>query len=154
LVVHAVELAAIFLGEHVVLLQSFADNALEVERSGTFRRYDRVVREHGPADRERESVTARDIGVKARGCGLESITWRHRRTRLVLDPDRALVHREQTGVVRGVVLAHELGDAAIRTDDVMRGQDARWNRRIAPSNMTTVQWSTMSSTEFPSRPTV
>jgi hypothetical protein len=43
-VVHAVELAAIFLGEHVVLLQSFANDATEVERARTLGRHDRVMR--------------------------------------------------------------------------------------------------------------
>src|SRR5258706_16002853 len=63
--------------------------------------------------------------MQTRGCGVERIAWRHRGASLMLDPDRALVHREHAGVVRGVVLADELRDAAVRPDDVMRGQDAR-----------------------------
>ena len=51
-----------------------------------------MVREHGRADLERERVAACDVGVQPRGGRVERVGRRHRRARLVLDPDRALIH--------------------------------------------------------------
>src|SRR5207245_11652912 len=73
---------------------------------------------------EREAAAARDGGVWLRRWRVERIGRRHGRPGLVLYPDRALIHRKNAGVIRRVVLAHQLRDAAVRADDVMRGQDA------------------------------
>ena len=81
--------------------------------------------EHGRADREREAVAARDVGVQSRGSRVERVAGRHRGAGLMLDADGALIHREHAGVVRGVILADQLRDATVRADDVMRRQDAR-----------------------------
>src|SRR5437899_4133487 len=69
MLIDTVELGAVSLGEHVVFLlclPCFANDAVEVERSGTFRRHDRVVWQDGRSDPKREAVAARDLGVKLR----------------------------------------------------------------------------------------
>ncbi|MDP9252685.1 MAG: hypothetical protein M3O80_06735 [Chloroflexota bacterium] len=83
------------------------------------------MREHGRADDEIKAMASRDLEMESRRRCVQRVGRRHRRTGLVLDPDRAQIHRELARVIRGVVLADELCDAPILSDDVVRRQDAR-----------------------------
>ncbi len=75
-------------------------------------------------DLEREFIPVRDLAVQLRRCGVERVGRRHGGPGFVFDPDRTQIHVVLAGVIRGVVLAHELCDAPVLSDDVMRGQDA------------------------------
>lgn len=70
-------------------------------------------------------MTVGDLEMQSHRCGVERIGRRHRRPGLVLDPDRAKIHRVVPRVICGVSFAHELRDAAVLADDVMRREDAR-----------------------------
>ena len=82
------------------------------------------MRKDRSADLERENVPVRDLAMQLRRRGVQRIGRRHRRPGLVFDPNRTQIHVVLAGVIRGVVLAHELSDAPILPHDVMCGEDA------------------------------
>ena len=120
-VVDAVQLAPIFLREHVVLLQCLPHDPLEIQRSRALRGHDRPMRQDGRADVQVQAVATRDLRVKPRRRRVQRVARCERWRGLVFDADRALVHLVDPRVERRVLLANELEHPAVLADDVVRG---------------------------------